>query len=136
MDCPFCKITVKELDAKIISETETTIAFLDINPVLPGHSLVIPKAHYINVSDAPAGILADLMAHAKETANLLVKALDAAGFNIVNANGKSAQQSVFHLHFHIVPRFVNDGKNIWFHGERTGGKNIEQVYAKILRYQE
>lgn len=92
MDCPFCKITAKELDAKILSE--------------------------------------------KETASMLAKALKATGFNIVNANGKSAQQSVFHLHFQIVPRFDNDGRHLWFHGDKKISRTSDQVYTAIIKHLE
>lgn len=57
--------------------------------------------------------------------------MGATGINVLNASGKSAQQSVFHIHFHIVPRFDNDKKDLWFHGENTESIDLEEIYSRI-----
>jgi len=120
VSCPFCLIAAGLLEAEIVSETEHTLAFRDLHPVNPGHTLVIPKTHYKDVSDTPDEILAELMVHAGKIAASLGGAGGERGFNILNASGGAAQQSVFHLHFHVVPRFEGDGKNLWFRGEDAG----------------
>ncbi|MBN1647006.1 MAG: HIT family protein [Spirochaetales bacterium] len=132
-DCIFCKIAAKQIEAKIFSERESSVAFLDINPVSPGHSLVIPKSHFTNVADAPDDVLAELISHAKEVALMLKDVLNASGFNIVNANGRAAQQSVFHLHFHVVPRFDDDRLNLFFHGRSGRNIDMDHVYESILK---
>ncbi len=134
MDCIFCKIAEKEFGAKIISETDLSLAFLDVNPVNPGHTLIIPKSHFIDISDTPDEILSELILHSKKVAKILIKSLDASGFNILNASGKSAQQSVFHLHLHIVPRFDEDGMNLWFHGDSSDSVNNDKIYSAIVEY--
>ena len=129
MNCAFCKIAGKELKAKIISETELSLAFLDINPANPGHTLIIPKSHFTDISDTPDEVLSELLIYSKEVADILVKSLGATGFNILNASGKSAQQSVFHLHLHVVPRFDDDGKYLWFHGNNKDAIDLEKIFS-------
>ena len=133
-DCIFCKIADKTMPAKLISEKEHTLAFLDINPVSPGHTLVIPKAHAVNASDADDQMLTEMILHTREVGVFLKDALGASGYNIVNANGRSAQQSVFHIHFHVVPRFDNDGLRLWFHGAGHHGTGIDNIYNQLMDY--
>lgn len=126
-DCPFCRIIAGELPAHILYENADILVFLDINPVLPGHALVIPKEHVVNAADASDAVLAKVVAAAAETGRTAIKRLDAAGFNLLNANGRAAQQSVFHLHFHVIPRYPSDPVNLWIHGRRGGGISLDEV---------
>lgn len=127
MNCIFCKIAGKEIVSKIISATDLSMAFLDINPASPGHALVISKSHFLDITDTPDDVLSDMISLAKKVAISQVQFFNATGFNILNASGKSAQQSVFHVHLHIVPRFDDDGKNLWFHGENNLDLNLESI---------
>ena len=108
-NCIFCKIIKGELPCKKIFENEEIMVFLDINPAIQGHLLVIPKKHFVNVADTPENTLREVVAVSKKMGLLLKEKLLAEGFNIINASGEEAQQSVFHLHFHVVPRYKNDG---------------------------
>ena len=108
MDCIFCEIAEKSSEAEIVFENEKFVAFLDINPVNYGHTLVIPKTHYDNFLTIAAE---DLIAMTKLTqylAGVVKRSLKADGFNIISNNGYSAGQSVFHFHYHIIPRYEND----------------------------
>lgn len=108
MDCIFCDIASKISEAEIIFENEKVIAFLDINPVNYGHALVIPKKHFDNFLTIPNNELAGLTKLTQYIAGSVKRALKADGFNIISNNGMSAGQSVFHFHYHIIPRYEND----------------------------
>ncbi|HMN24437.1 MAG TPA: HIT family protein [Ignavibacteriaceae bacterium] len=108
MDCIFCDIASKISEAEIIFENEKVIAFLDINPVNYGYTLVIPKKHFDNFLTMPNDELAELTKLTQYIAGSVKRALKADGFNIISNNGSSAGQSVFHFHYHIIPRYEND----------------------------
>lgn len=108
MDCIFCEIAEKSSEAEIVFENEKFIAFLDINPINYGHTLVIPKIHHDNFLTIPADELIELTKLTQYLAGVIKRALKADGFNIISNNGNSAGQSVFHFHYHIIPRYEND----------------------------
>ena len=108
MDCIFCEIAEKSSEAEIVFENEKFIAFLDINPINYGHTLVIPKTHHDNFLTIPADELIELTKLTQYLAGVVKRALKADGFNIISNNGNSAGQSVFHFHYHIIPRYEND----------------------------
>jgi len=108
MECIFCNIKDRKAEAEIIFEDEHVLSFLDIQPVNYGHTLVIPKKHYDNFLTIPKDEL-DRLIHATQFISGVIKrSLNADGFNVISNNGKPAGQSVFHFHFHIIPRFNND----------------------------
>jgi histidine triad (HIT) family protein len=108
MDCIFCDIAAKVSEAEIVFENEKFIAFLDINPINYGHTLVIPKTHHDNYLTIPAQELAEMTKLTQFIAGSVKRALNSDGFNIISNNGLSAGQSVFHFHYHIIPRYEND----------------------------
>lgn len=112
-DCIFCKIIKGEIPSYKIYEDDMTFAFLDIARDSYGHTLVIPKKHCSNVLDCDSEYLEAVSKTVKKIA--LHYTLDCGfdGVNILNASGESAQQTVFHLHFHIVPRKKDDGIDMW-----------------------
>jgi histidine triad (HIT) family protein len=107
-NCIFCKIVAGELPCTKIYEDDTVLAFLDIGPLVKGHTLVIPKAHIDPVTALPAELLAHLMEVVQRVVGGLQSALKADGINIHQANGAAAGQVVPHVHFHVVPRFTTD----------------------------
>lgn len=113
MDCIFCKIIKGDIPSYKIYEDEYTFAFLDINPVSEGHTIVIPKKHVVNILDADEETLSHVMNAVKKISNHYVNDCGYAGVNVLNANNKAAEQSVFHLHFHIIPRHDNDGHTMF-----------------------
>ncbi|MGK0209463.1 MAG: histidine triad (HIT) family protein [Patescibacteria group bacterium] len=129
--CIFCKIINKDIPANILHEDKTTFAFLDNSPIAPGHLLVIPKNHHADIFTTPDKIVADINITCKKMAKLCKEKLQCTGVNILNASGLDAQQSVFHLHYHVIPRHKDDELNLNFHGD--GEKNItkEEVYKKL-----
>ena len=111
-NCLFCKIINGEIPSYKIYENDYVYAFLDIANDYFGHTLVIPKKHYENVFDCEDEYLSEVIKAVKLISNHY-KELGFSGVNIINASGKDAEQSVFHLHFHIIPRKENDGNKIW-----------------------
>lgn len=112
-DCIFCKIVKKEIPADVVYEDENCLAFLDITPINPGHTLLIPKEHYENLYDLPDETLKQLAPIIKKLAIAVKKGVDAEGVNIGMNNERPAGQLVPHTHFHIMPRFSNDGYQHW-----------------------
>ncbi len=109
MDCIFCKIVKGEVPCNKVYEDDEVFAFLDINPVSAGHTLVIPKEHYENIYDIPEEVLGKIAIVAKRLALVYRDKLGIENVNILNSNGSAAQQDVFHYHMHIIPRRKGDG---------------------------
>ena len=103
--CIFCKIVKKQAPASIIYEDETVMVFLDKRPLNEGHTLVIPKKHYVDIFDIPENQLSQVHKVAKQVSVAVKKATNADGISIIQQNGKAAAQDIFHLHVHVVPRF-------------------------------
>jgi histidine triad (HIT) family protein len=112
-DCIFCKIIKKELPTKIIFENDDFLAFSPLEQVSKGHTLLIPKQHFENVFNFETKSLERLMGVAQKIAKELMEENGATGINLLHASGKDAQQSVFHFHLHIVPRYNEDGLDLW-----------------------
>lgn len=103
--CIFCRIVNKTAQASIVFEDEAVMAFLDIRPLTIGHTLVVPKAHYVDIFNIPDELLNQVHFVTKRIALAVKKATSADGISIIQQNGKAAGQDIFHLHIHIVPRF-------------------------------
>ena len=112
-DCIFCKIIAGEIPSCKIYENDKVYAFLDIACDAVGHTLVIPKKHCVNVLDCDKDYLDAVIEAVQLISKHYVDDYGFDGVNVLNASGESAQQSVFHLHFHIVPRKEGDGLNMW-----------------------
>ncbi len=104
-NCIFCKIVCREAEASIVYEDAEVLAFMDIRPVQPGHTLVIPKQHYVDLFDTPEQLIASTHQVTKKVAAAVKAATHADGISIIQQNGKAAGQDIFHLHIHIIPRF-------------------------------
>lgn len=112
-ECIFCKIVAGDLPAAVVYETDTELAFLDINPVNAGHTLVIPKKHHTDIHDTPEETLVSLIRTVKKVAHAVNKGVSANGINIHVNNARAAGQIVPHMHMHVIPRFENDGIAMW-----------------------
>lgn len=111
VNCVFCSIIAGQIHAWKVLETETTLAFLDAHPVGLYHTLIIPKAHYSDIFTVPPEVLADTMETVRKVSLLYHEKLGLENLHIINNSGRFALQSVFHLHFHILPRYPDDGYN-------------------------
>lgn len=112
-DCVFCKIINRNLPSRIFFEDEEFLAFAPLDEVSKGHTLLIPKRHQVDVFDMDKDSFERLAGVAQKLSKELVRVHGATGINLLNASGKDAQQSVFHFHLHIVPRYENDGLDLW-----------------------
>ena len=108
MNCIFCDIASRKEEAEILFENHNVISFLDIRPVNFGHALVIPKNHYENFISVPASVLNELIEVTQHLSKFIKEGLKADGFNIIVNNGAAAGQTIYHFHFHIIPRFNKD----------------------------
>ncbi|MDG5758239.1 HIT family protein [Natronococcus sp. A-GB1] len=105
----FTQIVEGEIPARIVYEDETTVAFLDANPLAPGHTLVIPKEEYERLNDVPDDVATELYATIHRLVPAVEEAVDADASTVAFNNGEEAGQEVPHVHCHIVPRFEGDG---------------------------
>lgn len=103
MNCLFCKIASHELDAHIIYEDDLVLAFLDINPISPGHTLIIPKAHFLDLAAIDQPTLDHLMMVAKKINIVIKEKLNINGLRLVQNNGFF--QEVPHFHLHLIPHY-------------------------------
>lgn len=126
-DCVFCKIVEGEIPANKIHETENWIAFLDAEPVAKGHTLVIPKEHVDDIHEAEGmNFMWDALV---KTSNAVKKAFGAEGVNVTQNNGELAGQEVFHMHFHVTPRYTGDEVEINYNRKEL--ENGEEIAAEI-----
>ena len=130
-DCIFCAIASGEIPSFKIYEDELVLAYLDINPFAKGHTLVIPKVHSKGLLDTDEATLAALIARVKKVAAHVVAKLGCDGFNIVQNNGAAAGQTVYHLHFHIVPRWTGDKASVF--ENHPGDMNALKALADEIR---
>jgi histidine triad (HIT) family protein len=130
-DCVFCKIVRGELPSFKIYEDEKTLAFLDIHPVSPGHTLIIPKADNTrNIFDVSASDWAATTETARKVAHAVEKAMQADGVNIMMNNREHAGQVVDHPHIHVIPRFKGDGLGQWHHNSYKD-EEAQEIREKI-----
>lgn len=129
-DCVFCKIIRKEIPAQFVYENDTVVAFLDISPVNPGHTLVVPKEHHEDILSTPNSILAEMMVVTKKIASAVVAATKSDGFNIGINTKPAAGQVIFHTHLHIIPRLSSDGLKHWPH-QNLGKGEMDAMQAGI-----
>ncbi len=108
-DCLFCKIVAGEIPAQIVYEDARTIAFMDIAPIARGHCLVVPRTHTDDLLTADRADVTACAEAAQELARRAYEDLGAAGVNVLQSSVAAAWQSVFHLHFHVIPRYTDDG---------------------------
>ena len=108
-DCIFCKIVAGQIPCTKVYEDEHVLSFLDISPISPGHTLLIPKKHYEAVSEMSADEVAALFRPVAALAAAVKAAVKADGLNVLQNNGASAGQVVPHLHIHLIPRWPGDG---------------------------
>jgi len=131
-DCLFCKIIAGKIPSQKIYEDDETFAFLDINPVNPGHTLVVPKKHSVNLYEIEENDWLAVMKTIKMLAPKIKEGVGADGINIEMNNEKAAGQIVFHTHVHIVPRIDDDGFRHW-PGTPYKDSEAEKVAEKISK---
>ena len=132
-DCIFCKIIEGEIPSHKVYEDDKMIAFLDVNPVSKGHTLVVPKKHVENIHEAEG--MNYLFDGLVEVSNAVKDAFDPEGVNIAQNNGEAAGQEVFHLHFHVTPIYEGNELDITYNRtELEEGEDIaEEIGSNLQR---
>jgi histidine triad (HIT) family protein len=131
--CLFCNIAHGTIPSAKILETAEAVAFLDINPVNRGHTLLVPRAHHAHLSDLPDAVAAATSSLLPRLCRAIRAATGADGLNVIVNNGQVAGQTIDHCHWHIIPRFVNDAVNWpWPHSQYAGDE-LGQMKYRIER---
>jgi len=129
-DCLFCKIIAGEIPSSKVYEDKDFYAFLDIRPIHPGHTLIIPKKHCNDLMDFPKANESNIMEVLKKVGKAVLSATGADGFNLGMNNGKASGQEVMHAHFHIIPRFKEDKLGTWPRKKYEEGQ-MEEMQKRI-----
>ena len=130
-DCIFCKIVRGEIPSKKVYEDKDTLAFLDINPANPGHTLVVPKKHSEDLTKSDEEDIANVMRVVKNITTNLKEKMNAIGVNVMQNNGKPAGQIVAHTHFHVIPRYPNDVVVISYQRVQLSDEQLEEIRKKL-----
>lgn len=128
-DCIFCKIIKGDIPCAKIYEDKNVFSFLDIAPINFGHALVIPKKHYGMITNIPDKMLSNVVSVINKVATALSKNSD--GINIMQNNGRAAGQLVPHVHFHVIPRYKDDGFRFNWRSKKYEKGKIEELAEKI-----
>ena len=132
-DCVFCAIVRGEAPSWAVYEDGSTYAFLNIFPASEWHTLVVPKAHHVDIFDTPVEELVAVTRAVKRVVDLYQRVLGISNVQIINSSGAQAQQDVFHVHSHIVPRRLSDGQDVQWatHPEWRG--RFDDMVSKLRR---
>jgi len=129
--CIFCRIIKGEIPGTRVYEDDAVLAFLDINPIALGHTLVIPKGHYETLVDIPDDVGARLFPVLSRVGKAVMAAVKADGFNCLQNNFAAAGQIVFHSHWHVIPRFEGDGLAQWPHQANVDAAAMQKIAEAI-----
>lgn len=129
-DCIFCKIVAGEIPAYKVYEDNKVLGFLDIKPVNPGHVLVVPKEHYLDLNSTPDELLKEIIIVGKKIGKKILATGLGKAINFTFNNGREAGQVVDHVHLHIMPRLSDDGYELWQGKEYNEGE-AERIVKEI-----
>ena len=130
--CIFCKIIAGEIPSHTLFEDEQFKVILDVGPATRGHALIIPKDHYANLYELPEEMAADAIKLAKKMMSRMTDKLHCDGFNIIQNNGETAGQTVFHFHMHLIPRYKNDGEILKYIAGEPDKEELEEIKKIIM----
>ena len=132
-DCIFCKIISGKIPAYKLYEDDAVISFLDIFPIHPGHALVVPKKHSVDIFDTDEETMKQMIAVAKKLSPSVMEGTKADGINIGMNNKPSAGQEVMHAHMHIIPRYKDDKLKTWAKNLFKDDKHKKGLYEAIKK---
>jgi histidine triad (HIT) family protein len=132
-DCEFCRIVRGGLPARIVYESESTLAFFPLHPAVIGHTLIIPKSHVVDFLALDDGIASDLAVSTVHVGRALRRALKPEGMNAITSAGKAATQTIFHLHIHLVPRRFGDVIGDFWPPMESWPRDVEDRVAELVR---
>lgn len=130
-DCIFCRIVTGDAPSYLVAENDLTIAFLDRGQATPGHTLVVPRAHAIDIWEISEADVAAVMAMAKRVAHLLDHRLHPDGMNLTQSNRAAGWQDVFHFHLHVIPRWSGDGLTPPWRPTRPTEEQLAATLARL-----
>ena len=131
-DCIFCKLANGKIPTNSIYEDEDFNVIMDLSPASRGHAIILPKNHAANLFELGEEDASKIMLVAKKCANAMKKTLNFDGFNVLQNNGETAGQTVFHLHVHLIPRYKHDGVTIKF-AEHNETEDVSKVAEEIRK---
>lgn len=134
--CIFCKIVRGEIPCTKLHEDDLVLSFMDINPINPGHVLVIPKMHYTTLFDADPMALQACISLAQTIGKAVFKGVGAQGLNLLQNNYRAAGQLIEHVHFHLIPRYDNDGFLTTWPGKPYPTGDLQITHRKIMAAME
>lgn len=130
--CIFCEIVAGEAESFVVASDDRAVAFLDINPLGRGHTLVVPSRHVTDLLEGGAEVLVEIAPMLEEVARLLVGRLDADGINVFQSTGAAAGQEVFHFHMHLLPRWKGDGVLRNLIGAPSAVDDLESLHRELM----
>lgn len=130
-DCIFCKIIAGQIPSHQVYEDEHVFSFLDIGPLSRGHTLIIPKGHWVTLDQMPDDVAAACGVAAKKIGSAVAKATGCEGWNVLQNNGAVAGQVVMHVHFHLIPRTDGDGLGYRWPAGELDAATAEQLKAAM-----
>jgi histidine triad (HIT) family protein len=130
-NCIFCKIAAGDIPSATIYEDDDFRVILDIEPASKGHALILPKEHYANLYELPDELAAKALVVAKKVISKMTDIVGCDGYNVLQNNGETAGQTVFHFHMHLIPRYEKDDVTIsWKQGTITEELK-EEIVSKM-----
>jgi histidine triad (HIT) family protein len=126
-DCIFCQIIRGSIPCAKVYEDDQVLAFLDINPVVPGHTLLIPKEHYQYMTDVPDELLSIMFNNAKRLMAQIKDSLN-ADYVVLSVVGLDVQ----HFHIHLIPRYLDDGLAGFWPTKKYANGEMEEILNKLI----
>lgn len=130
-NCIFCKIANGEIPSATVYEDEDFRAILDLNPASKGHTIILPKNHFKDVCELDERTASRVILVAAKIGKAMKETLGCSGFNLVQNNGSSAGQSVFHFHMHVIPRYDGGEEMILWNPKESNPEELSQIAKQI-----
>jgi len=128
-DCIFCKLANGDIPTNVVYEDDTFTVIMDAAPATKGHCLILPKDHYANIYELDEEVAGKAFKLAKKLATEMTEKLQCDGFNIVQNNGETAGQTVFHFHMHLIPRYKDDEQKIGWNPTSPSAEDQAAILA-------
>lgn len=132
-ECIFCKIANGDIPSATVYEDENFRVILDLGPASKGHALILPKNHFADVCELDESVAAKVLPLAARIGKAMKKSLGCSGFNVVQNNGISAGQTVFHFHVHIIPRYDGGPDMVTWTPGSVGSEELEKTAEAIKK---
>ena len=134
MDCIFCNIVAGDIPSYKVYEDDKVMAFFDILPISPGHTIIVPKKHVADMENLPDDVISAMAVSVKKIGKATMDGLGVKGYSVFLDNKSAANQHVPHVHFHLVPRAEGDGLERWpqsGYGEGEAEHYLKKIQEKL-----